>query len=144
MEREPRKRTDTRSQAVTQYQSIIDTANLDRMTAHRWQVISHIAEAMVRAAWKAGGLLREVERGKPGPHKDRSQTVTYFGDVLKLAKLDHMTAHRWQVISHIPEDRLEQFFCPDRKFNFIEGKYSPPKGFVTAPSRLCRRQRGIR
>jgi len=70
-----------------------------------------IAEAMVRAAWKAGGLLREVERGKPGPHKDRSQTVTYFGDVLKLAKLDHMTAHRWQVISHIPEDRLEQFFA---------------------------------
>ena len=110
-----------------------------------------IAEAMVRAAWKAGGLLREVERSGGGDRRSdefqTSQAVTFetayqamlesaggllreverkrgfahssravtndtaYQEILQLANLDRMTAHRWQVISHIPEDRLEQFFA---------------------------------
>jgi len=47
------------------------------------------------AAWKAGGLLRDVERERGFAHS--SQVVTNdtpYQDILKVAKLDRMTAHR--------------------------------------------------
>ena len=50
---------------------------------------------LFRSAWKAGGLLRDVERERGFAHS--SQVVTNdtpYQDILKAANLDRMTAHR--------------------------------------------------
>ncbi len=65
-----------------------------------------IAEAGVWAAWKGGRLLRETERNK-GTILG-GNIVLQPGDepTLEELNLSRMMAHRWQVISHCPDDSL--------------------------------------
>ena len=74
-----------------------------------------IGTAMVRSAWKGGAMLRRVERSLGGrPEKNSSQPATSYQETLTAAGLARDTAHRWQAISHIPEDRLEQWWRPTK------------------------------
>ena len=62
------------SQAVTSFSDVIDAGKMDTCVRF-WRRGSSAAEAMVRAAWKAGGLLREVERSGGGDRRsDEFQT----------------------------------------------------------------------
>ena len=73
-----------------------------------------------RAEHKGGGMLRKLDRSKPGPtNKDTSHDVTYLSDNLASLNLDRMAAHRWQVMSWVPEGVLEEYFAKlteQRKF----------------------------
>ncbi len=64
-----------------------------------------IAELKVLAEWRGGALLREIERGSPGPKaKDTSHDVKQlYTNELSSLNLNRMTAWRWQVMSYTPE-----------------------------------------
>src|SRR5262249_55164033 len=72
------------------------------------------AEAKVWAEWKGGHVLREIERSVAGrPAKNSYQAdinLSRYEKALKEAGFAAITAHRWQVISYVPEPSLEVYF----------------------------------
>ena len=70
-----------------------------------------IAEIKLRAERRAGELLAELERDKGGRPKNSSQTDTSFSEytnAIENAGIARATAHRWQEIAGIPEEKFEQ------------------------------------
>lgn len=66
-------------------------------------------EGKIRARWKLGRLLREIERGAgPGRGKKVSVGLTSFRDLLRQIGLDRQTALESQRIGTMPEPKLEQ------------------------------------
>ncbi len=62
-----------------------------------------MAELKVLAEWRGGHLLREIERGSPGPKaKDTLHSATRLKDRLEGLQLERTTAWRWQVMSYVP------------------------------------------
>jgi len=81
--------------------------------------INDIAEEKVRAEWKGGLLLREVERSA-GERLDLTSyqadtRLTPYQQALREAGLATMTAHRWQVMSWCPEGERDSYFIKARE-----------------------------
>lgn len=72
----------------------------------------------VRAEWKGGKLLLEIER-MPGERTDLTSCQSdgkssgYYA-ALKESGLSEPTARRWQIMSYVPEDELETYFAKQR------------------------------
>src|SRR4051812_18601013 len=71
--------------------------------------LNDIAEMKVRAEWQGGKLLREIER-LPGERTDATSSQatmrfvnTPYQQALSESGLLKDTAHRWQVMSLVPE-----------------------------------------
>ncbi|KKN05227.1 hypothetical protein LCGC14_1089440 [marine sediment metagenome] len=80
-----------------------------------------IAEAGVWAAWKGGRLLRATERNVGGRPRTKNplDNQTGFSAPLSELGLSRFMSHRWQVISHCPEEWLREYL-EDRR---VAGRY---------------------
>ena len=76
------------------------------------------AEVRIRAERKAGQLLKEIERSKPGPtaQKDNSHDANYLSDgqketpyqqVMREAHISKDQAARWQQLAALPYGDFE-------------------------------------
>ena len=75
-------------------------------------------EARFEARWRLGQLLAKVERGTPGPkrEKDMSRAGTYFRAYLKEIGLDKNRANEAQRIGALPTlDHLRKAFQEARQ-----------------------------
>jgi N6-adenosine-specific RNA methylase IME4 len=71
---------------------------------------NHAAAIKLRAEYKAGILLRDLERSNGGRPETRNSVlqVSEYSQVLEENDINRMTAHRWQTIAILPEETLEQ------------------------------------
>jgi len=70
-----------------------------------------IAEIKLRAERRAGELLAEIERDKGESKKLRPRLIQSFSEytnAIENAGIARTTAHRWQEIASIPEEKFEQ------------------------------------
>src|SRR3990170_1050782 len=78
-----------------------------------------IAEIKLRAERRAGELLAEMERNqsnglKIGPLYQPVTTGSEYSQAIERAGIDRMTAHRWQEIASIPEEKFEQHIAKNK------------------------------
>ena len=78
-----------------------------------------VAEAKVRAEWKAGRVLRGVERSEGGrPSENSYQDGKGFLSMVAHSGLATMVAYRWQTMSWLPDIELISYFtkqCNSKK-----------------------------
>lgn len=76
------------------------------------EAANHAAEIKLRAERKAGELLAQLERGKPGPRTEldsRMESNSEYASVLTENDIAPVTAHRWQTAATVPENVFEDF-----------------------------------
>jgi N6-adenosine-specific RNA methylase IME4 len=79
---------------------------------YRIDEIRPVNELRMRARWKLGQLLAEIERGHgPGRGKKMLSSLTSFRDYLRQIKLTPPTALEAQRIGTLPEPELERAFA---------------------------------
>ena len=78
---------------------------------YRNEEIRPVNEMKMRARWKLGRALAEVERGDPGPAGDKDAARPYFKDYIKSLGLKKQSAQEAQRLGTLPEDELEAAFA---------------------------------
>ena len=73
------------------------------------EVQNDIADIKIRAERRAGEMLRDSERQKPGEHwqEKRSHDVTVTPKLSDIG-ISKIESSRWQKIAQVPEDKFEQ------------------------------------
>ena len=70
----------------------------------------------MRARWKLGHRLLQIERAKPGPEgKDKERPVTYFRHFLERIGLTLPRAQEPQRVGSMPESELEKAFAEAKR-----------------------------
>lgn len=73
---------------------------------------NHAAEIKLRAERKAGELLLNLERGKPGVKPElhsKLEDNSEYREVLDSEEIPNTTAHRWQSLAKLPERSFENY-----------------------------------
>src|SRR3990167_944596 len=91
------------AKTLTEVKSILDIAEAARVYAKAAKLgieaANHAAEVKLRAERKAGEMLAQLERGKPGPkelHSNLEYNSSAYRAVLDEQKIPTTAAHRWQ------------------------------------------------
>lgn len=104
--------------SITEVVEIRDQAEAIRMLMARqkrgleWQ--NRAAEIKLRAERKAGELLREVPRDRPGPKLDvmrHADAQPGYRATIGNAGIPEPTARRWQQVAAVPEDAFETYIA---------------------------------
>ena len=71
---------------------------------------NHATEIKLRAERKAGELLGELERDKPGPKLgDNLSPNSEYRQTIEAADVEIRQAQRWQEVAKIPEPIFEEY-----------------------------------
>jgi 16S rRNA G966 N2-methylase RsmD len=103
------------AKTLEEVKHILDIAEAARVYARAaklgLEAYNHAAEVKARAERKAGEMLAQLERGKPGPKEELFNTVldnSEYKDVLDENNINYVTAGRWQAVAEMPEDEFEK------------------------------------
>ena len=87
----------------SEYRQTLEETSVEERTAQRWQTVATVpAEVKLRAERKAGELLGQLERDKPGPRTElnsRLESNSEYRTVLTESNVAPVTAHRWQTVA---------------------------------------------
>ena len=75
------------------------------------EAANHAAEVKLRAERKAGELLQQLERDKPGPRTELNSSLesnSQYRTVLTENDIAPTTAHRWQTVATVPDEVFEE------------------------------------
>ena len=75
------------------------------------EAANHAAEVKLRAERKAGELLQQLERDKPGPRTELHSSLesnSQYRTVLTENDIAPTTAHRWQTVATVPDEIFEE------------------------------------
>lgn len=104
------------ARSLDEVKHVIDMAAAARVYARAaklgLEAANHAAEIKVRAERKAGELLQQLERDKPGPRGElnsRAESNSEYRAVLTENDIAPTTAHRWQLVARVPEPVFEDF-----------------------------------
>ena len=96
----------------SEYRQTLEETSVEERTAQRWQTVATVpAEVKLRAERKAGELLGQLERDKPGPRTElnsRLESNSEYRTVLTESNVATTTAHRWQTVATVPDDIFEE------------------------------------
>ena len=98
---------------VTQIRDIAEAARTYARAAKLGlEAQNHATEIKLRAERKAGELLGELERDKPGPKLDpKLGSNSQYKQVITENDIPHSTAHRWQEVAKIDDEVFEEYIA---------------------------------
>ena len=103
------------ARTLDQIKHIMDVAEAARTYARAaklgLEAANHAAEVKLRAERKAGELLAQLQRDKPGPRTELHSSVesnSQYRTVLTENDIAPTTAHRWQTVATVPDEVFEQ------------------------------------
>lgn len=102
------------AKSLDEVKKILDIAEAARVYARAaklgLEAYNHAAEVKVRAERKAGEMLAQLERGKPGPRElaDKLSGNSPYQEVLQQQSINERAARRWQQLASLPEQEFEQ------------------------------------
>ncbi len=106
------------AKTLNEVKNIMDIAEAARVYARAAKLgieaANHASEVKLRAERKAGDLLKQLERGQGNGNQftasfqDGIKQLSEYREVLDEQEIPTTTAHRWQTIAAIPEEKFEQ------------------------------------
>ena len=116
---------DKMKQAVVECHSIDEISNIrNQAEAYRYalrqakespEVIKKAEEIKLRAERRAGELLKETPKQKPGEYQ-RSQAVT-VAPTLEEIGITKNQSSKWQKIANIPEEKFENYIAVEKELS---------------------------
>lgn len=110
------------SRTLDEVKRILDLAEAARTYARAakmgLEAANYAAEIKLRAERKAGELLAQLERDKPGPRTELNSSVEFNSEyraVLTENDIAPTTAHRWQTVATVPDEVFEEHIAEVRQ-----------------------------
>lgn len=103
------------AKTLDEVKNIMDVAEAARTYARAaklgLEAQNNATEIKLRAERKAGEMLKQLERGKPGVKNELHSTLecnSEYREVLEDQAIPNTTAHRWQTVAAIPKETFER------------------------------------